>query len=177
MTARGQRCRRARRPHGARERLDNISSNMRSMDRTVVIEANRRLSNWDRKKRHTSRDQVRDPGSGATSLDLYAFSGYDRARPDGGHRGTDLRGISTIDVSTAPASPDLKAETFSGDITTRVPAASNDALNSRASVVICIATCRAGPSNVAAGCLGRFRQRGSAKLEFKTFSGDSPLVN
>jgi DUF4097 and DUF4098 domain-containing protein YvlB len=161
-----------------RDRLDNIKLDIEVNGSTVVIEANRRVSNRDRKNDNVVETKFEIQVPAATSLDLYAFSG------DLIVRGTTadiaaqtFSGNIDLDVSTAPASPDVKAETFSGDITTRVPAASNGRVefNSfsgdlRSDVPLLLH--RKSRRDISAD-LG---SGGGAKLEFKTFSGDLRLV-
>ena len=161
-----------------RDRLDNIKLDIEVNGSTVFIEANRRVSNWDRKNDNVVETKFEIQVPAATSLDLYAFSG------DLIVRGTTaditaqtFSGNIDLDVSTAPASPDVKAETFSGDITTRVPAASNGRVefksfsgDLRSDVPLLVH--RTSRRDVSAD-LG---SGGSAKLEFKTFSGDLRLV-
>jgi len=161
-----------------RDRLDNVKLDIEVNGSTVVIEANRRVSNWDRRNDNVVETKFEIQVPAATSLDLYAFSG------DLIVRGTTaditaqtFSGNIDLDVSTAPASPDVKAETFSGDITTRVPAASNGRVEFksfsgelRSDVPLLVH--RTSRRDVSAD-LGN---GGSAKLEFKTFSGDLRLV-
>ena len=161
-----------------RDRLDNIKLDIEVNGSTVVIEANRRVSNWERRNDNVVETKFEIQVPAATSLDLYAFSG------DLIVRGTTaditaqtFSGNIDLDVSTAPASPDVKAETFSGDITTRVPAASNGRvefksfsgeLRSDVPLLVHRTSRRDVSADLGSG--------GSAKLEFKTFSGDLRLV-
>jgi len=106
-----------------RDRLDNIKLDIEVNGSTVNIEANRRTSNWGDQENNVVETQFEIQVPAATLLNLYAFSGDLIVR--GTTADIDAKTFSgniDLDVSTAPASPEVKAETFSGDITTRVAA-------------------------------------------------------
>ncbi len=162
----------------SRERLDNIKLDIEVSGSTISIEANRRGPNWDRRSDNVVETEFEIQVPTATSLDLYAFSGDLIVRGTTSEvEAKTFSGNIDLDVSAAVAAPDLKVETFSGDITTRVPAASNGRVefNSfsgdlRSDVPLQIQT--KSRRNVSAD-LG---SGGGARLEFKTFSGDLRLV-
>lgn len=164
--------------NGTRDRLDNIKLDIEVNGSTIVIEANRRVANDDRDNNNVVDTKFDIQVPAATSLDLYAFSGDLIVRgTTAAIEAQTFSGNIDLDVSTAPASPDVKAETFSGDITTRVPAASNGRVefNSfsgdlRSDVPLLLH--RKSRRDISAD-LG---SGGGAKLEFKTFSGDLRLV-
>lgn len=164
--------------NGTRDRLDNIKLDIEVNGSTIVIEANRRVANDDRDNNNVVETRFDIQVPAATSLDLYAFSGDLIVRgTTAAIEAQTFSGNIDLDVSTAPASPDVKAETFSGDITTRVPAASNGRVefNSfsgdlRSDVPLLLH--RKSRRDISAD-LG---SGGGAKLEFKTFSGDLRLV-
>src|SRR5258705_5825940 len=109
-----------------RDRLDNIKLDIEVSGSTVSIEANRRASNWGDRENNVVETQFEIQVPSATLLNLSAFSGDLIVR--GTTADIDAKTFSgkiDLDVSTAPASPEVKAETFSGDITTRLAAASN----------------------------------------------------
>lgn len=161
-----------------RERLDNIKLDIEVSGSTIAIEANRRAPNWDRRDENVVETQFDIQVPAATSLDLYAFSG------DLIVRGTiseidaqTFSGSIDLDVSTAPDAPDLKAETFSGDIKTHLPASSNGRVEFKSfsgdlQSDLPLQVHRQSRRDISAD-LG---SGGGAKLEFKTFSGDLRLV-
>ena len=82
-----------------------------------------------------------------------------------------------LDLSTASAAPDVKAETFSGDIAAKLPDVSNGHLRfnsfsgdfrSDFPVMLKSRSKRDISADIGSG--------GGANLEFKTFSGDLKLV-
>lgn len=164
--------------NGTRDRLDNIKLDIEVNGSTIVIEANRRVANDDRDNNNVVETRFDIQVPAATSLDLHAFSGDLIVRgTTAAIEAQTFSGNIDLDVSTAPASPDVKAETFSGDITTRVSAASNGRVefNSfsgdlRSDVPLLLH--RKSRRDISAD-LG---SGGGAKLEFKTFSGDLRLV-
>src|SRR6478672_3525495 len=109
-----------------RDRLNDIKLDIEVSGSTVSIEANRRASNWGDRENNVVETQFEIQVPSATLLNLYAFSGDLIVR--GTTADIDAKTFSgkiDLDVSTASASPEVKAETFSGDITTRLAAASN----------------------------------------------------
>ena len=122
---------RRRHPRGpdraTRDRLDNIKLDIQVNGSTIEIEANRKVAGWDEKDNNVVETRFEIQVPSATNLDLHGLLGRpDRARHDRRHRGAHLqRQHRSRRVGGASAAPDLKAETFSGDIKARVPQGSN----------------------------------------------------
>src|SRR5262249_34748729 len=120
-----------------RERLDNVRLDISVEGSAIVIEANKRSRDWNERDNNSVDTQVHIQVPAATHLDLNTFSGdlvvTDTTRDI---KAKTFSGNITLDVGRASAMPDLEAETFSGDIKTRVPS------------------------------------NGSGRVEFNTFSGD-----
>lgn len=161
-----------------RERLDNIKLDIEVSGSTIAIEANRRAPNWDRRDENVVETQFDIQVPAATSLDLYAFSGDLIVRDTISEIDAQtFSGSIDLDVSSAPDAPDLKAETFSGDIKTRLPASSNGRVEFKSfsgdlQSDLPLQVHRQSRRDISAD-LG---SGGGAKLEFKTFSGDLRLV-
>jgi DUF4097 and DUF4098 domain-containing protein YvlB len=82
-----------------------------------------------------------------------------------------------LDVSTAPAAPDVKAETFSGDISTRLPGAANghirfNSFSGSFRSDFPVTLNRQSKRDIS----GEIGGGAGANFEFKTFSGDLKLV-
>jgi DUF4097 and DUF4098 domain-containing protein YvlB len=114
----------------------------------------------------------------ATALDLHAFSGNLIVRGTTGRiDAKTFSGDVDLDVSSAPAAPDVKAETFSGDISAKLPDISNGHVRfnsfsgdfrSDFPVLLTSKSRRDISVDIGGGS--------GANLEFKTFSGDLKLV-
>jgi DUF4097 and DUF4098 domain-containing protein YvlB len=163
---------------GTREQLDNIKLDIQANGSTIEIEANRRSSGWDRHNDNVVETEFEIQVPADTSLDLHAFSGNLIVRgTTASIEAQTFSGDVDLDVSAAPAAPDVRAETFSGDISTRLPGVSNGHIRfnsfsgdfrSDFPVLLSRNSKRDISADIGSG--------GGAKLEFKTFSGDLKLV-
>lgn len=161
-----------------RERLDNIKLDIEASGSTIEIEANRRNPNWDEKNDNVVETEFQIQVPFGTNLDLYAFSGALKVREVIGEiKAQTFSGNIDLDVSRASDAPRLQAETFSGDITARVPPGANGRVefntfsgDLNADVPL---TMERGSRRSIRGSIGT----GSGeRLEFKTFSGDLRLL-
>ena len=163
---------------GTRQQLDNIKLDIRQSGSTIEIEANRRAAGWEHESDNVVETEFEIQVPAGCSLDLHAFSGNLIVRgTTGSIEAQTFSGDVDLDVSTAPAAPDLKAETFSGDISARLPEVSNGHIrfNSfsgdfRSDFPVLLD--RKSKRDISADLGGG----GGANLEFKTFSGDLKLV-
>jgi DUF4097 and DUF4098 domain-containing protein YvlB len=163
---------------GTREQLDNIKLDIRQTGSTIEIEANRRAPGWEHESDNVVETEFEIQAPAGCALDLHAFSGNLIVRGmTGSIEAQTFSGDVDLDVSTAPAAPDLKAETFSGDISARLPEVSNGHIrfNSfsgdfRSDFPVMLN--RKSKRDISADLGGG----GGANLEFKTFSGDLKLV-
>jgi DUF4097 and DUF4098 domain-containing protein YvlB len=163
---------------GTREQLANITLDIQTHGSTIEIEANRRSSGWDRRDENVVETEFEIQVPAQTSLDLHAFSGNLIVRGTiGSIAAQTFSGGVDLDVSAAPAAPDLKAETFSGDISARLPQVANGHVTfnsfsgdfrSDFPVMLNHKSRRDISADLGGG--------GGADLEFKTFSGDLKLV-
>ena len=161
-----------------RERLDNIKLDVRAEGTTIEIEANRRNPDWEEKNNNVVETEFEIQVPYETRLDLYAFSGTLRVREVTGQvKAQTFSGNIDIDVSRASDTPRLEAETFSGDITARVPPGANGQVEFntfsgelRADLPLSM---QRGSRRSISGGLG---SGGGERLDFKTFSGDVKLV-
>jgi DUF4097 and DUF4098 domain-containing protein YvlB len=163
---------------GTREQLDNIKLDIEARGSTIEIEANRRQSGWDRHSDNVVETEFEIQVPANSSLDLHAFSGNLIVR--GTTASIDAKTFSgdvDLDLSTAPAAPDVKAETFSGDISTKLPDISNGhvrfnsfsgSFRSDFPLMLNGRSKRDISADLGGGT--------GANLEFKTFSGDLKLV-
>src|SRR5262249_14291921 len=111
---------------GTREQLANIKLDIRQSGSTIEIEANRRAAGWQHESDDVVETEFEIQVPAGCSLDLHAFSGNLIVHGTTGNiEAQTFSGDVDLDVSTAPAAPDLKAETFSGDISARLPEVSN----------------------------------------------------
>jgi DUF4097 and DUF4098 domain-containing protein YvlB len=161
-----------------RDRLDNIKLDIQVEGSTINVEANRKTPGWNRKDNDVvdTRFEIQVPS--ATSLELRVFSSDLIVRDTTGDIDAHtFSGNIDLDVSSGSAAPDLKAETFSGDITARVPPASNGRvafntfsgdLRSELPLTLHDRSRRNINADLGSGS--------GSKLEFKTFSGDLRLV-
>jgi len=163
---------------GTREQLDNIKLDIQSSGSTIDIEANSRSSGWDHHNDNVVETEFEIQVPTATALDLHAFSGNLIVRgTTASIEAKTFSGDVDLDVSGAPAAPDVKAETFSGDISTKLPDVSNGHVRfnsfsgdfrSDFPVLLSRKSRRDISADIGSG--------GGANLEFKTFSGDLKLV-
>lgn len=161
-----------------RERLDNIKLEVESRGSTIEIEANRRNPDWEEKNDNVVETAFEIQVPYDTRLDLYAFSGTLRVREVIGQvKAQTFSGNIDLDLSRAADAPRIDAETFSGDITARVPPAANGQVefntfsgDLRTDVPLTME--RGSRRSIRAGLGGGTGER----LEFKTFSGDVKLV-
>jgi DUF4097 and DUF4098 domain-containing protein YvlB len=157
-----------------RERLDNIRLDISVEGSTVVVEANKRSRDWSDRDNNVVDTEFDVQVPASTTLDLYAFSGdlqvSDTTREI---KARTFSGSITVDVSRAPAMPDVDAETFSGNIKTRVPANGSGRvdfntfsgdLKSDVPLMLRDSSRKHMSADLGSG--------GGSKLEFKTFSGD-----
>jgi DUF4097 and DUF4098 domain-containing protein YvlB len=163
---------------GTREQLDNIKLDIQTTGSTIEIEANRRSAGWDRQEDNIVETEFEIQVPAATALDLHAFSGNLIVRGTTGRiDAKTFSGDVDLDVSSAPAAPDVKAETFSGDISAKLPDISNGHVRfnsfsgdfrSDFPVLLTSKSRRDISVDIGGGS--------GANLEFKTFSGDLKLV-
>ena len=161
-----------------RDRLDNIKLDIQVNGSTINVEANRKVPGWDERENNVvdTRFEIQVPS--ATNLDLQVFSSDLIVRDTTGDiEAHTFSGNIDLDVSGASAAPELKAETFSGDIKARVPQGSNGRvafntfsgdLRSDLPLVLHGKSRRNVDADLGGG--------GGSKLEFKSFSGDLRLV-
>ena len=161
-----------------RERLDNIKLDMEATGSTIEIEANRRNPNWNEKNENVVETEFQIQVPFGTNLDLYAFSGALTVREVIGEiKAQTFSGNIDLDVSRASDAPRIEVETFSGDVTARVPPSANGRVefntfsgDLNADVPL---TMERGSRRSIRGSIGN----GSGeRLEFKTFSGDVKLL-
>lgn len=161
-----------------RERLDNIKLDVQASGSTIEIEANRRNPNWEEKDNNVVETQFEIQVPYETRLDLYAFSGSLRVRELAGQvKAQTFSGNIDVDVSRSSDTPSIEAETFSGDITARVPPGANgrvefNTFSGELRADLPLTMQRGSRRSISAG-LG---SGGGERLEFKTFSGDVKLV-
>jgi DUF4097 and DUF4098 domain-containing protein YvlB len=162
----------------ARDRLDNIKLDIAVDGSTIAIEANRRSRNWDQHNDNVVQTRFDIQVPAATTLDLHNFSGdLTVSETTAGIEAQTFSGNIDLDVSRAPGIPDLKAETFSGDIRTRVPPGgagrvqfhtfSGD-LRSDLPLMLHNGSRKNVTADLGSGS--------GSTLEFKTFSGDLRLL-
>jgi DUF4097 and DUF4098 domain-containing protein YvlB len=161
----------------SRERLERIKLDIQASGSTVKIQANHQPDgNRDDRDNVVETDfDIQVPYG--TKLNLYSFSGKLDVRGVTGQieAGTFSGGIE-IDVASAQELPQLKAETFSGDIEARLPATASGQVrfNSfsgsvRSDLPISMTRSRGGRNSDISGQIG---SGSGPTLEFKTFSGD-----
>jgi DUF4097 and DUF4098 domain-containing protein YvlB len=161
-----------------RDRLDAIKLDIQVDGSTITVEANRKVQGSDRKNDNVvdTRFDIQVPA--ATNLDLEVFSSDLIVRDTTAEIDAQtFSGNIDLDVSRAPAAPDLKAETFSGDIKARMPEGSNG----RVAFDTFSGDLR---SDLPLNLHGKSRRNidadlgggSGARLQFKTFSGDLRLV-
>lgn len=161
-----------------RERLDNIKLDVVASGSTIEIEANRRNRDWDEENDNVVETKFEIQVPYDTRLDLYAFSGALRVREVIGQvKAQTFSGNIEIDVSRAGDAPRLEAETFSGDITARVPPGANgrvefNSFSGELETDLPLTMQRTSRRSVSASLGAGSGER----LEFKTFSGDVKLV-
>jgi Toastrack DUF4097 len=163
---------------GTRQQLDNIKLDIRQSGSTIEIEANRRAAGWERENDNVVETEFEIQVPAGSSLDLHAFSGNLIVRgTTGSIAAQTFSGDVDLDVSSAPAAPDVKAETFSGDISARLPEVSNghirfNSFSGDFRSDFPVQLDRKSRRDISADIGGG----GGANLEFKTFSGDLKLV-
>lgn len=161
-----------------RERLDNIKLEVESRGSTIEIEANRRNPDWDEENNNVVETAFEIQVPYDTRLDLYAFSGALRVREVIGQvKAQTFSGNIEIDVSRAGDAPRVEAETFSGDITARVPPGANgrvefNSFSGELETDLPLTMQRTSRRSVSASLGAGSGER----LDFKTFSGDVKLV-
>lgn len=163
---------------GTREQLDNIKLDIQASGSTIEIEANYRNPDWDHHNDNVVETEFEIQVPAATALDLHAFSGNLIVRgTTASIAAKTFSGDVDLDVSTASAAPDVKAETFSGDIAAKLPDMSNGHVRfnsfsgdfrSDFPVMLKSRSKRDISADIGTGS--------GANLEFKTFSGDLKLV-
>jgi DUF4097 and DUF4098 domain-containing protein YvlB len=161
-----------------RDRLDNIKLDIQVDGSTINVEANRKVPGWNRKNNDVVDTSFEIQVPSATNLELHVFSSDLIVRDTTGDIDAHtFSGNIDLDVSSGSAAPDLKAETFSGDITARVPQATNGRvafntfsgdLRSDLPLIMHDRSRRNINADLGSGS--------GSKLEFKTFSGDLRLV-
>jgi DUF4097 and DUF4098 domain-containing protein YvlB len=161
-----------------RERLDNIKLEVEAKGSTIEIEANHRNEDWEEKNNNVVETEFEIQVPFGTNLDLYAFSGTLKVREViGSVKAQTFSGNIDLDVSRAQDAPRLDAETFSGDITARVPAGANGRVEfntfSGDLQTDLQLTMQRGSRRQISGGLG---SGNGERLDFKTFSGDVKLV-
>jgi hypothetical protein len=161
-----------------RERLDNIKLEVEAKGSLIEIEANRRNEDWEDKNNNVVETEFEIQVPFGTNLDLYAFSGTLRVREVIGQvKAQTFSGNIDLDVSRAQDTPRLDAETFSGDITARVPTGANGRVEfntfSGDLQTDLPLTMQRGSRRQISGGLG---SGSGERLDFKTFSGDVKLV-
>lgn len=161
-----------------RERLENIKIDVEARGSTIEIEANRRNPDWEEKNNNIVETEFEIQVPFGTNLDLYAFSGSLRVREVIGRvKAQTFSGNIDLDVSRAQDTPRLEAETFSGDITARVPPGANgrvefNTFSGDLTTDVPLSMQRGSRKSISGG-LG---SGGGERLDFKTFSGDVKLV-
>jgi DUF4097 and DUF4098 domain-containing protein YvlB len=161
-----------------RDRLDNIKLDIQVNGSTINVEANRKVPGWEERDNNVVETRFEIQVPSATNLDLQVFSSDLIVRDTTGDiNAHTFSGSIDLDVSGASAAPELKAETFSGDIKARVPPGSNGRvafntfsgdLRSDLPLVLHGKSRRNVDADLGGG--------GGSRLEFKTFSGDVRLV-
>jgi DUF4097 and DUF4098 domain-containing protein YvlB len=161
-----------------RERLDNIKLDIQASGSTIEIEANRRNPNWDEKDNNVVETEFQIQVPFGTDLDLYAFSGALKVREVIGEiKAQTFSGDIDLDVSRASDAPRIETETFSGDITARVPPGANgrvefNTFSGELNADVPLTMERGSRRSIRAGMGSGTGER----LEFKTFSGDVKLL-
>jgi hypothetical protein len=161
-----------------RERLENIKLDVEARGSTIEIEANRRNPDWEERNNNIVETEFEIQVPFGTNLDLYAFSGSLRVREVIGRvKAQTFSGNIDLDVSRAQDTPRLEAETFSGDITARVPPGANgrvefNTFSGDLTTDVPLSMQRGSRKSISGG-LG---SGGGERLDFKTFSGDVKLV-
>jgi hypothetical protein len=179
-----------------RDRLDHIKLDIRTEGSAVVIEANKRDSNWHERNNNVVETEfdIQVPASAALDVDcfssdveirgvtgdqkLHTFSGDMTVKDAKGVLSLDtFSGGLDIDLAGAGASPELRAKTFNGDIRVRLAA------DAKAEVSF---TTHSGDFDAAMPVTLRSSRRsrisgelggsGGRTLDFNTFSGDVRIV-
>lgn len=162
-----------------RDRLDNVKLEITASSSVVSIDANK--VDPERRRRNNNvvdtTFEIKVPHS--TTLDLNSFSSKIEVRGVTGEvEAQTFSGDIEIDVAEAGQVPALTAETFSGNIQARVPAAASGRVrfnsfsgNVRSDLPISMGS-RSGRRDVDA----EFGSGNGPTLRFKTFSGDLRIL-
>jgi DUF4097 and DUF4098 domain-containing protein YvlB len=161
-----------------RERLDRIKLDIQSTRSGVAIEANRRDAEWKDRDNNVVETEFDIKVPYGTELDLNSFSG--RLEVTGVSGRIDAHTFSgniELDVSRADKLSAMTAQTFSGDIRARVPAAASgrvefNSFSGDLDSDIPIAMRSSRRRDVS----GEIGGGGGPTLKFKTFSGDLKII-
>lgn len=160
-----------------RERLDHIKLSIELDGTTLRIEANKRDDNWEEKNNNVVETEFDIQVPANTALDLNAFSSKIDVRGVTGEIDAHtFSGDIDLDVSSARETPQINAETFSGNIKTRLPASGNGRIDFntfsgdlRSDLPMML---REGSKRHMRAEIGS----GGPQLDYKTFSGDCTIV-
>ncbi len=161
-----------------RERLDNIKLDIQVNGSRMEIEANKRNSDWNEKNENVVETAFEIQVPANTRLDLDVFSSDITVRGTTGEvKAHSFSGGIDLDMTGAPAYPAISAETFSGDIKTRLATGGSGQvdfstfsgdLRSDLPLTVHGSSRRSMTAEIGSG--------GGPTMRFKTFSGDVRVV-
>jgi DUF4097 and DUF4098 domain-containing protein YvlB len=161
-----------------RDRLDHIKLDIQARGSVIEIEANKRNENWEEKNENVVETAFEIQVPADTKLDLDVFSSdITVADVTSDIKAHTFSGTIDLDVSRAADYPRITAETFSGDIRTRLSGAGNGQIDFntfsgdlRSDLPL---TVRGTSKKNMTAEIG---SGGGSTLRFKTFSGDVRVV-
>lgn len=163
---------------GRRDRLDNIKLDIQARGPVIEIEANKRNDNWEEKNDNVVETSFEIQVPADTKLDLDVFSS-DITVTDvtSDIKAHSFSGKIDLDVSRASDYPQINAETFSGDIKTRLSGSGSGQIDFntfsgdlRSDLPLTVHG--TSKKNMTA----EIGNGGGSTLRFKTFSGDVRVV-
>lgn len=158
-----------------RDQLDHIKLDIQTSGSTVSISANKLDVGWDHHDNNVvdTTFEIQVPASAKLNVDVFS-SNLDIKGVTGSERLKTFSGTITIDASAAGASPNLSAETFSGDIRAKLAGdakgdVSFDSFSGRLDSDLPLTLHSAGRSRFRGTLPGG---KDDSTLSFHTFSGD-----
>jgi hypothetical protein len=158
-----------------REQLDHIKLDVSTSGSTVTIEANKRDESWRERDKNVVETELEIQVPASAALDVDAFSSQVMvAGVSGRQRVKTFSGRIEVDATAAGTSPEIDAETFSGDISARVSdgARADVQFNSFSGSFDSQVPVTLKSSNNSRNISGSLGSGDGRTLRFKTFSGD-----
>src|SRR5215203_3404987 len=164
-----------------RERLDNIKLDVKSSGSSVTIETNRRNPDWREKNDNVVETEFDIKVPFDTELDLHSFSGKLLVTDvSGAIDAQTFSGEIELDVARGGRVPEMKVETFSGDIRAKFPENASARVefdsfsgDMDSDLPFAMHSTRRGGRHDASGAIG---SGSGSTLKFKTFSGDLRIL-